>query len=219
MEADTFPRRDVQDWLDGLVCVKVNAGGENGHPLATKFGVKAFPTLVLMEPTGRILHNQAGAPVGEGFVDYFAVTEYNAAADACNIRDPKGAAPHLFFVRKWFPGTRLGKAAEEICRDLEKEEGFRAAYEAAEKAYAQSLAAVRKEAEARAEQAREAMAKEQARRVKAKELKAEADALYGKYLRTKAYDIYRRIVAEYPDLPEAFEARDILRKNKQKITK
>lgn len=212
METDTFPRRDVQDWLQGVVCVKVNAGGENGHPLATKFGVEGFPTLVLIEPTGRILHNEPGAPIGEGFVDYFAAAEYNAAVDAVNIRDPKGAAPHLFFVRKWFPGTRLGKTAEEICADLEKEEGFKAAYEAAEKAYADSLATVRKETE-------EAARKEQERRAKAKDLKAEADALYAKYLRTKAYDVYRRIVAEYPDLPEADEAREILRKNKQKLTK
>jgi thioredoxin-related protein len=217
METGTFPRRDVQDWLSNLVCMRVNAGGENGHPLATKFGVEGFPTIVLIEPTGRVLYNQGGAPAADHFVDFFAVEEYNKAVDACNIRDPKGAAPHLYFVCKWFRGTTLGKKAEEIRRSLEKEEGFEAAYEAARKSYEDALATARKADEERAAKAREAERREQERREKARAMKAEADELHRKYLRTKAYDLYRKILKEYPDLPEAAESRAILEKNKQRL--
>jgi hypothetical protein len=219
METDTFPRRDVQDWLGGLICIRVNAGGENGHPLATKFKVEGFPWLVLIDPTGKILYSDGGAPPGEHFVAYFAVERYNKAVDSYNIKDPKGAAPDLFFVRKWFPGTDLGKKAEEICGLLEKEEGFKAAYAAAEKAYADALAEARKAEEARLEEARAAKRKEEERREKAKALRAEADELYDKYLRTKAFDLYRKILAEYPDLPEAKWAESVLKKHKQKLRK
>jgi hypothetical protein len=212
METDTFPRRGVQEWLDGLVCMKVNAGGENGHPLATKFKVDGFPTLVLLDPMGKVLHNMAGAPPGEHFVASFAVERYNKAVESYNLRDAKGAAPDLFFVRKWFPGTDLGKRAEEICGLLEKEEGFREAYAAAGKAHADALAEARKAKE-------EAERKEEERRAKVKALRTEADELYKKYLRTKAFDLYRRILAEYPDTPEAEWAESVLKKHKQKLRK
>jgi hypothetical protein len=219
METDTFPRRDVQEWLTGVVCLKINAGGDNGHPLADKFRVEAFPTLVLLDPLGKVLHNRPGAPLGDGFVEYFSAERWNAAVEALNLKDWKGTAPHLFFVRKFFPGTKLGKQAEELCRELEQQEGFTDAYEAARKAHEDALAVARKADEARLAKAREAEQKEQERRAKAKALKAEADELFKKYLKTKAYDLYRKILAEYPDLPEADEAEAILRKNKQKLSK
>ena len=54
MDADTYPRRDVQQWLATTVCMKINAERDAG--LADKFGVRAFPTLVLMEPSGTVLY-------------------------------------------------------------------------------------------------------------------------------------------------------------------
>lgn len=188
--------------------MRINAG-EGEHPLAKKFGVDGFPTLVLMEPSGKILYNKAGAPADPGhFVDFFGLDANNAAVKALMDHDARAAAPHLYFLRRWFAGTGLSKQADEIYEEFEKEEGFAEAYEAA-----------RKEYEKRLEEAREALRKVAERREKAKALKAEADGLYRKYLRTKAYDIYRRILAEYPDVPEAEEALAILRKNKQKLTR
>lgn len=219
MQADTFPRPDVQAWLGGLVCMRINGEGPAGDALATRFGIEGVPTIVLLEPSGRVLYNKGGRPEPGQFVDFFGMSAYNAAVDACNLENPKGAAPHLFFVRKWFGATNIGKLAEEVYRSAEKEEGFKAAYEAAQKAYDDGLAAARKAEEDRLEQARVAAQKEQGRRATATALKAEADTLYKKYLRTKAFDLYRRILAEYPDLPEAEEASAILRKNKQKLAK
>jgi tetratricopeptide (TPR) repeat protein len=202
-----FPQREVKEWMSGLVCVKINAGGDDGHPLAKKFGVDAFPTLVLLEPSGKVLYNQAGAPAdATHFVEFFGLDANNAAVKAVMDHDAKAAAAPLFYLRRWFAGTSLSKQADEIYGEFEKEPGFAEAYEAAQKEY-----------EKRLEEARDAVKKEQERRDKAKALKEEADGLYKKYLRTKAYEIYRKILAEYPDLPEADEAEAILKKNKQKL--
>ncbi len=220
MEKDTFSRRDVQEWLGSLVCVRINAETESGNLLATKYGIEGVPTLVLLEPAGRVLHNVGGRPDPKhGFVEYFAANAWNGAIDACNNKDPKGAAPHFYFLHKWFSATKVGAEAAKVQSEVENEEGFKAAYEAAEKAYDDALAVVREAEAERLEQAREAARKEEERRAKAKTLKAEADELHKKYLRTKAYDIYRRILKDYPDLPEAEEARKILEKNKQKLPK
>ncbi len=217
MRTDTFPRPEVQQWLGGLVCVRINAETESGNATATKFGIEGVPTIVLLEPSGRVLYNRGGRPRPDQFVDFFAAEERNAAVDACNSNDPIGAARHLFFVRKWFPGTPLAKEAEQICSDFKDVEGFKAAYDATKKAYDDSLAALRKAREERAEQARAAERRQEERRAESKALKKEADELHKKYLRTKAYDLYRKILAEYPDLPEAKEARAILEKNKQRL--
>jgi thioredoxin-related protein len=216
MEEDTFPRPDVRQWLGGVVCVRIRVDTDSGDAIATKFGIEGIPTIVLLEPSGRVLYNKGGRPEPEHFVDFLMVEEWNAAVDACNIKDPTGAAPHLFFVRKWFADTRLGKEAEGIYRELEKVEGFKAAYDAAQKAYDDSLAAVRKAREELLAEEREAARKQQERRARARQLKAEADELHRKYMRSKAYDLYRKILAECPDCPEAKEARAILERNKQR---
>jgi hypothetical protein len=204
MERVTFPRKEVQEWLAGLVCVKVDCTAGD-HPLMSEFGVRGFPTLILQEPAGKILHRDPGAPAPEQFVDYFAGEAYNAAVEAYNGKKWAEAAPHLFFLDKWFRGTRLGREAEGMREHARKQAGFAEAYEAARKAY-----------EARLEAVREEQQKEEARRDAARKRKEEADALFAKYMRTKAYAVYREIVRDYPDLPEAEAAREVLRKNRQK---
>lgn len=203
MERVTFQRPDVKKLLAGMVCMKIDAG--DGHPLASRFGVGAFPTLVLLEPTGEVLYKDAGAPAPEGFANFFAIDDYNALVRAYNQKDWKAAAPHAFFLRTHFGDTEIGKKAEELYEHARTQEGFAEAYEAARLAR-----------EARLEKERAKLRKEEARREEAKTLKAKADELYEKYLRSKSYKLYKRIILEYPDLPEAEAAREILRKHKQK---
>jgi len=62
MRTDTFPRPEVQQWLGGLVCVRINAETESGNATATKFGIEGVPTIVLLEPSGRVLYNRGGRP-------------------------------------------------------------------------------------------------------------------------------------------------------------
>ena len=206
MERVTFHRADVNALLAGMVCMKVNA--TDGHPVATKFGVRAFPTLVLIEPTGDELYHDSGAPAPDVFAKFFAVDAYNAMVDAYNRKDWNATVPHFLRLRTYFKDTELGQEAEKLFRNVSTEDGFTAAYEAAAKAYADRVAKVQAKL---VEQRKRAE-----RREKAQAMVKEADALYAKYRRTESYKFYKRIILEYADLPEADHARAILKKHHQK---
>ncbi len=205
MEADALPRKDVQEWLSGMVCMKIDAGGERGHPLADQFRVEGFPTIVLIDPTGKVLYNKGGAPVGEHFVSYFAAATYNQAVAAYNRKEYAATAPHLFFIRKWFAGTEIGKAAHDMYKVASTDAAFLAAYEKEVQQHATRLEELRAKEKAAAE-----------RRAKVAALKAEADEHLKKFRKGNAFDAYRKLIAEYPDTPEADAARDTLRKYKVK---
>lgn len=204
MDADTYPRPDVQQWLATTVCMKVNAERAAGH--ADKFGVRAFPTLVLIEPSGTVLYNEAGAPASGQFTLGLSHKPYKKMIDAFNARKHSEAAKYTYFLRKWFKGTLTGKQADETYDDLKENAAFMKAYKAAEQASNRKLAALR-----------DAIKAEQERREKVKELQAKADKLYRTFgKKYNAYKIYKQIILEYPDLPEADTARMILRKHKQR---
>ena len=181
MERVTFQRKDVQALLGTMVCVKINASDRS--PLMDRFGVRGFPTLVLISPAGPILHNDAGAPHADGFADYFAVDSYNKAIGAMNKKDYAAAAPHVFFVTKWFPGTKLGKQAKGFAERLKEEKSFTDAYAQAKRDFEQRL-----------EKKRAVIRKVAARKKAAREHLAEARALYKKFRRYKAYRVYRKVI-------------------------
>jgi len=206
MDADTYPRRDVQAWLATMVCVKLNGGADGGAPEEKKrFAVEGFPTLVLLDPTGKVLHNEGGAPAAAGFVEYFAADRYNTGIRAYNKKRWEAAAPHMFFVRKWFPGTKLAKECDRLHKICMREAAYAKAYLETEAAFKKGL-----------EAARAVIRAEEERRAIAAKMKAAADKWYEKYMRQKAYKIYKQIIWEYPDLPEAEAARNVLRSKKQK---
>lgn len=205
MDARTYPRADVQNWLAGVVCLKVDADREPG--LTRKFGVSGFPTLVLLHPSGRTLYKDAGAPAGDQFTLALGYEPYKAMFDASNARDAAGAARNAYFLRRWFAGTRIGKQADEIYESWKKDAAFLRAYEAAAKADAEAVR--------RAKEAAEAKRREERRR-KARAIKTEADALYKKGKRAASYPIYKKLIWEYPETPEADEARKLLKKRRVK---
>ena len=205
MERVAFPRRDVQAWLSGMVCMKVNAGGDGGHPLATKFGVRGFPTLVLIEPSGKVVFKQGGSPPPDQFSDGFAGKRYNAAVKAHNEGDWKQCAPHLFFVRKWFKGTPIGDAADDMYKSAASKEAFAKAYAAIEAEYAKRL-----------EAKRSVLRKQDALSAEARKMMDEAEAHMKKFKRYSAFTIYKKVILQYPGTPEADEARAVLRKHKKK---
>ncbi len=222
MERVTFHRADVKKLLSTMVCMKINAG--NGtNALAKKYGVRGFPTLVLMEPGGKVLYNAGGAPTPGSFATFFAVDPFNAAVGAYNKGDWATAAKKLFFMRKWFSATKLGTRAEQMARTAAGNKAYAESYEKARAEYAARLAKARKAAAARAARTRKERAarleresKQKERREKARALKSEADVAYKKYMRSKAYRIYKRIILEYPDSIEADAAREVLRRHKKK---
>ena len=105
----------------------------------------------------------------------------------------------------YFGNTPLGKKVEELFAYADAQKGFSEAYKEAQKAH-----------EAHLERARAKLRKEEERREKAKALYGEADALYDRYMRSKSFKIFKQIILEFPDLPEAEWARAVLRKHKKK---
>ena len=209
MERVTFRRQDVVDQLSTMVCMKLDAGGDTKPPLARQFGVSGFPTIVLLDPLGRTLYHDSGAPSPDDFARYFAIEKYNRAIDAYNRKDYKAVAPPLFFVTKWFGKTKLGKSLQEIHEYLQQDETYVAAWKKVKDEHESRVTEARNAARERAR-------KEKKRRDQAKAALAKADELYGKYMKNSAFKEYRKVILEFPETPEADRARAILRKNKKK---
>ena len=196
--------------------MKINEGSR--HPdekrLGPKFGVKAYPTLVLLDPAGKVLLNHAGAPSGDQFTLSLGHKPYKAMIDAYNAQRWTEVANECHFLRTYFKGTKpIGEAAEDIYSKSKGKKGFLQAYAAASDNHKKTLAKLREDRK------RKQIEKEQKRlaalSAKARALKQEADRLYKK-TRYKSYAIYKKVIWEYPGTPEAEAAREILKKHKKK---
>ena len=66
MDADTYPRADVQEALAAYVCVHIDAEKE-GVEVAKQYGVNSYPRLMILDPSGRKLMEIKGKPAVEGF--------------------------------------------------------------------------------------------------------------------------------------------------------
>jgi hypothetical protein len=216
MNSRVFPRRDVRDFLSGLVCLKIKDG--SNHPdekrLNRKFGIRAYPTLVLLDAEGKVLHNDSGAPSGDQFILSLGYEPYDAMIKAYNGRRWAEAANHCHFLRTYFKGTKpIGEAAEQIYNGSKRQKAFLQAFAAAGENHKKALA------KAREDWKRQQIEKERKRiamlSAKARPLKEEADRLYKK-TRYKSYAIYKKVIWEYPETPEAKAAREILKKHKKK---
>lgn len=209
MERVTFRRQDVVDQLSTMVCMKLDAGGDTQPPLARRFSVSAFPTIVLLDPLGKTIYHDSGAPSPDDFARFFAIDKYNQAIQAYNRKDYKALAPDLFFVTKWFGKTKLGKNMQEIHQQLLENETYVAAWKRVKDGHERRVTEARNEM-------RERVRKEKERRDQAKAALAKADELYGKYMKNSAYKQYRKVILQFPETPEADRARAILRKHKKK---
>lgn len=211
MDAVTYPRRDVQEWLAGTVCMKIDA---DKHPgLADVFNVRALPRLVLIDPVGRIVFEESGAPAGGQFTLSLSHPRYKAMIETFNARKYSETAGHAYYLRKWFKGTKTGRQADEIYDDLKGNTGFMEAYAAAEGAYDRKLAKARRAIEEKNERRK----REEEQRKKARDLKEKADDLYATFgKKYRSYKIYKQIIWEFPDTPEADNARIVLRAHKQR---
>ena len=129
-------------------------------------------------------------------------------------RDFKRAGKNCHFLRTYFAGTKpIGVDAERIYAKYNGVDVFDTAYAKAEedrkKAIAKAQEALKKEQEKK-ERARLAKLSE-----KARPLKEEADRIFKK-VRYKAWKLYKQVIREYPETPEAEAAREVLRKHKKK---
>ncbi len=71
METQIFPMQEIGDYFNPkFVCIKQNAGDQgDGEKSALEFGVKAYPTFVILDQKGELLHMFAGGVLDLSFID------------------------------------------------------------------------------------------------------------------------------------------------------
>ena len=74
MENQVFPMKEVGDYFNSrFVSLKMNAEvGEEGPRFANKYGVKAYPTFVILDAKGELVHMFAGGVLDLKFIDKVA---------------------------------------------------------------------------------------------------------------------------------------------------
>ncbi len=146
MELRTFPRRDVREFLDRLVCLKVKDGRAAAKVrLRKRFDVSAFPTLVLMDPTGTVLLNSAGGPGPEQFVQALASPVQRAMIEAQNEQRWVDAAAHCHTLLNYFRRVdAVVEVAQRVFDSSSSEVAFLKAYAAASRNHRVKLADARK---------------------------------------------------------------------------
>jgi thiol-disulfide isomerase/thioredoxin len=104
MEKQVFPMKEVGDYFNSrFVNLKMNAEvGEEGPKFANKYGVKAYPTFVMLNGNGELAHMFAGGFLDLGFIDKVADSFDNKKAFGVlkrryesGERDPKLVASYL----------------------------------------------------------------------------------------------------------------------------
>lgn len=105
LAANVFPNKQVGDYMNGnYVCLKLDAEKE-GADLAKKFGVSAYPTLIVTDTDGKVLGSFAGYKEGEDFI---------AAVDA--LKDPEMNPERV--KERYLAGERNGKLVIAYARNL-----------------------------------------------------------------------------------------------------
>jgi thiol-disulfide isomerase/thioredoxin len=71
MANEIFPMKEMGDYFNPkFVSIKSNAEkGEDGPAVKQKFGIKAYPTFVILDGDGNLIHMFAGGVLGLGFID------------------------------------------------------------------------------------------------------------------------------------------------------
>jgi thiol-disulfide isomerase/thioredoxin len=71
MDVDTFNETSVRNEARSFVCLAVDAESETGRPLAARYGVAAWPSLVFLEPDGALRDRLVGFRNGRELVREF----------------------------------------------------------------------------------------------------------------------------------------------------
>jgi len=75
MAATTFQDKDVSDFVNkNMVALKLDGEKKGGPEFATKHGVRAYPTLIVLDPSGKKIKQKAGAMNVTSFMNF--VGEY-----------------------------------------------------------------------------------------------------------------------------------------------
>ncbi|MBT8218385.1 MAG: thioredoxin family protein [Bacteroidia bacterium] len=70
MDAETFPNTDVASLFDSVfVNIKLDMEKGAGLEVAKKYGIKAYPTFLFLDPEGKVKHKDAGFFEAEDFIE------------------------------------------------------------------------------------------------------------------------------------------------------
>lgn len=74
MDAQVFPLKETGDYFNPrFVSIKMNAEkGDEGPAFAAKFGIDSYPTFVILDARGELVHMFAGAVMGAAFIEKVA---------------------------------------------------------------------------------------------------------------------------------------------------
>lgn len=130
MDQDVFTLKEVGDYFNAkFISVKFNAEkGDEGPVVAKKFGVKAYPTFIILDNEGNLVHMFAGGTLGVGFINKVEES-FNSDIAFGNLqklynsgaRDLKTVAKYLKSLQGTFT-TDVSPLIEEFYQSLSPEE-------------------------------------------------------------------------------------------------
>lgn len=128
MSGTVFPQEKMGDFLNKMICVKYDMEKGEGPELAKKFGVRAYPTFVIINPDGSVRHKLVGGGEPDQFIE--RVKEADDDTKATGVLEAKyneGNRDKAFL--KQYVGTLAslysadaGKVAGELFEILTDEE-------------------------------------------------------------------------------------------------
>lgn len=133
MDTGAYPSDVVKKFLEPIVHMKVNtAAGKDGAKLAKLFEVHAWPTLVMIMPSGEVLKRiEGGLESPDQFTGGWTGDFWNDYVNAENATPPdkKKIAENLFVLATWFPHSDYGKKAQENKKRYENDADFKSRWE------------------------------------------------------------------------------------------
>ena len=135
MTTTIFPKEEMGDFMNkNFVCVKYDMEKGEGPELAKKFGVRAFPTFIMLKPDGSLQHRMVGGGEAEQFIervkegmdDTKAFGPLQAKYDAGN-RDKAFLANYANALISTYSAD-AGKVARELYQSLSDDEKVNETY-------------------------------------------------------------------------------------------
>lgn len=121
MANKVFTQENVGDFLNNrFICLKYDMEKGEGPELGKKFGVRAYPTFVIVNPDGSILHKLVGGGEGEQFIERVKEAFDNEKALGTSIKKYDEGCREKAFLAS-YTQTLLGlydPSAKDVANEL-----------------------------------------------------------------------------------------------------
>lgn len=131
MAEQIFPMKEMGDYFNPkYISIKQDAGkGGNGEESARKFGVKAYPTFVILDGKGELVHMFAGGVLDISFIDKVeeAFNPHKAFGTLkkryeAGERSPKLVASYLEALQNTYTADNLNELTEQFYQSTSDED-------------------------------------------------------------------------------------------------